>query len=354
MRRPAVILLLLLLAGLAAGAWWYLHLRAPARPTEASFADLPGWSAGEPAPALAAFRRSCTRPLPPPWHAACRQAATAEDARRFFESAFTPWRIGDGLVTGYYEPLLRGSATRHGAYQTPVYGLPDDLVTVDLGLFRPALQGQHVTGRLQGHRLLPYPARAAIDAHPPAARVLFWGDDPVSVFFLHVQGSGRVQLDDGRVLRVGYAGQNGRPYTAIGRTLIAQGALTRQAVSMQAIRAWLVAHPAQARGVMRSDASYVFFQDTPVGDPSLGAQGTQGVPLTPRGSAAVDPAAHTFGTPVFVVGQGLFIAQDTGGAIRGPARADIFFGFGPAAEDAAGRLKGQTTFYVLLPKGVAP
>jgi membrane-bound lytic murein transglycosylase A len=373
--RLLIGLAFLLLLAAAFGIWRYVHPAGeePLRLDAVSFADLPGWSRSDASAALAAFRRSCAKilALPPKtamayagtaadWRAACAQAATARDGHVFFESAFVPYAVGnaDGLVTGYYEPLLNGSRTRHGAYQTPVYGLPDDLISIDLGLFRPEWKGQTIAGRLDGHRLLPFASRAEIDARPPAkARVLFYGDDPVAIFFLHIQGSGRVWLDDGTLLRVNYAGQNGHPYTAIGRTLIRQGALTREAVSMQTIRAWLKANPARARQVMESDASFVFFQEVPLGDAALGPLGSEGAALTPRGSVAVDTHIHPLGAPLFIVGDGianLFVAQDTGGAIRGPARADIFFGFGSDAESAAGGLKAQARFYVLLPKGVAP
>ena len=200
-----------------------------------------------------------------------------------------------------------------------------------------------------------------IDARPPNAAVLFYGDDPVSVFFLHIQGSGRVALDDGSTVRVAYAGQNGRPYTAIGRALIRSGALTRQAVSMQSIRQWLTSHRSAAGQLMQTDESYVFFKETPLGDPSLGSSGTEGVALTPLASIAVDRKFHALGIPFFIdttmpdgrTLQGLFVAQDTGGAIRGPARADIFFGFGGDAENLAGKLKSSGRIYVLLPKFVA-
>jgi len=369
----ALALLLIALSGLA--TWWFL--RAPAeeklRLDAVAFADLPGWSENNPSAALAAFRRSCGKILALPsgtamayagtaadWRTACTAAATARDARAFFENAFVPYAIGrsDGLVTGYYEALLNGSRTRHGVYQTPVYGLPDDLISIDLGLFRPEWKGETIAGRLAGKRLLPYPTRAQIDAAPPAtAKVLFWGDDPVSVFFLHIQGSGRVWLDDGTILRVNYAGQNGHPYTAIGRTLIRQYGVPREGMSMQVIAAWLKANPSRARPVMESDASFVFFQEVPVGDSALGPEGSEGVALTPRGSVAVDNHIHPFGAPVYIAGDGLanlFVAQDTGGAIRGAPRADIFFGFGASAQNAAGVLKAQARFYVLLPKGVTP
>ena len=367
--------MLVLIAASGAVAWWFFRA-APQeeklRLTAVTFADLPAWSTSDASAALSAFRRSCVKlqTLPPKtamayagtagdWRSVCEHAAAARDARGFFENTFSPYTIGDadGLVTGYYEPLLNGSRTRHGAYQTPVYGVPDDLISIDLGLFRPEWKGERIAGRLDGRRLLPFPSRAEIDRAPPRARVLFYGDDPVAVFFLHIQGSGRVWLDDGTILRVNYAGQNGQPYTPIGRILIHDYGVPREGMSMQVIAAWLKTHPQLARKVMESDASFVFFEERPVGDAALGPEGTQGVPLTPKGSIAVDAHIHPFGAPLYIAGDGLanlFVAQDTGGAIRGAARADIFFGFGAGAEGAAGTLKAQARFYVLLPKGVTP
>ena len=371
--RLLLALLLLLIAASGLALWWFAKnppVQEELSLTPVSFADLPGWSGTDADAALKAFRRSCAKieMLPPAaplayagtaadWRPACDGAVAARDGRAFFERTFTPYSIGEGLVTGYYEPLLNGSETRHGRYQTPVYGLPDDLISIDLGQFRPEWKGEKLAGRLDGRRLLPYPARAEIDVKPPkAARVLFYGDDPIAVFFLHIQGSGRVWLDDGRMLRVTYAGQNGQPYTAIGRTLIARG-VPRDGMSMQVVRAWLLAHPKEARDVMESDASFIFFQTAPVGDAALGPPGTEGVALTPRASVAVDDHIHPFGAPVYIAAGGianLFVAQDTGGAIRGPARADIFYGFGASAENTAGGMKARGQFFVLLPKGVAP
>src|SRR5205814_720937 len=178
-------------------------------------------------------------------------------------------------------------------------------------------------------------------------------DDPFGAFFLHIQGSGRARLDNGSMLRLAYAGQNGRPYAPIGRLLIARGDIDREHMSMQAIRAWLAMHPRDARTVMESDQSYVFFRELPIGDPLLGSPGTEGVPLTPEASIAIDPAVLALGVPMYVVAQApaagsggqlfrfahLCIAQDTGGAIKGVARGDIFWGFGARAESIAGRMK---------------
>jgi len=378
-RLPGLIILFALAAAGIAG--WFLLPRTSVPPEKLilspiGFDAIPGWTRSDPAPALAAFRRSCValRTLPPAaelgayagrvsdWLPACAGAASAKSARKFFETNFVAEAAeGEGLFTGYYEPMLHGSRTRHGAYQTPVYGVPSDLVSVDLGLFRPEWKGERMAGRISGQTLVPYPTRADIDATPPAARVLFYGDDPVAVFFLHIQGSGRVALDDGSVLRVAYAGQNGRPYTPIGRTLVHSGALPRDAVSMQSIRTWLKANPSAAARVMESDQSFVFFQDSPVGDPALGASGAEHVALTPMASIAVDLRHHPLGVPMFIATtmpdgrplQQLFVAQDTGGAIRGPVRADIYFGFGDKAGDVAGGMKASGRLYVLLPKTLA-
>ena len=341
-----------------------------------AFSEIPGWVQVNPIAALAAFRRSCSVVLnkapnltlggyageAADWQPVCRRALNGDAARRFFETNFIPLRVnGEALFTGYYEPLLRGSRTRHGAYQTPVYALPRDLVSVDLGTFRAGWKGERIAGRVSGQHLVPYETRAGIDAKPPSADVLFYGDDPVAVFFLHIQGSGRVALDDGTILRVSYAGQNGRPYTAIGGTLIRSAALERKSVSMQTIRDWLKRRPEAAQRVMETDESFVFFRESPVSDASLGSVGTQGVALTPLASVAVDPNYHALGVPFFIdtttpdgqTMQRLAVSQDTGGAIRGPARADIFFGFGAAAEEAAGKMKATGQLFVLLPKALA-
>ena len=302
------------------------------------------------------------------WTAVCSAAHTrfnsADQARAFFEHWFAPVSVSagdqrDGLFTGYYEPQLNASRTRHGAYQTAVYSVPDDLISVDLGAFRAKLHGEHIAGRVENNRLIPYDARAGIDTKGlPHARVLFYADDPVAVFFLHIQGSGRVRFEDATTERVVYAAQNGQPYTPIGRTLIARHALAREDVSLQSIRAWLHAHPGAAREVMETDASYVFFKEEPIGDPSLGAKGAQGAALTPNASLAVDPRLHALGVPFFVSAtlpdgkplRSLFVAQDMGGAIRGPVRGDLFFGIGPNAEAMAGQMKQKGRLYALLPK----
>jgi membrane-bound lytic murein transglycosylase A len=346
------------------------------RLTQVEFGDLPGWSKADLNPALASFQRGCmvlkSKPPESPmagkgyagsvadWQAVCANAKG--NARAFFESNFTPYQISaggvrDGLFTGYYEPLIRASHNRHGAYQTPVYGLPPDLIRVDLSQFSPRFAGEHISGRLNGQRLVPFATRAQIDAAGlPNTKILFWCDDPVALFFLQIQGSGRVRLDDGASERIAYAGENGRPYTAIGRVLMADGILTSQNVSLASIRAWLKGNPARARDVMEADQSFVFFEEKPVGDTNLGSPGTLGAALTPLASMALDPRLNALGAPYYVNAapvRALLIGQDTGGAIRGPVRGDVFFGFGDKAQDQAGGLKASGNLFVLLPHAVA-
>jgi membrane-bound lytic murein transglycosylase A len=341
----------------------------------AGFDQLPGWQDANTREGLAAFQRSCAVLMQKPdtapmggagyagmvgdWRGICTHANG--DAKAFFAQNFTPYAVsGEALFTGYYEPQIRGRRMRGGAFQTPVYGLPSDLVRADLGLFDPKLKGEHISGRVSGHALLPYPDRARIEKDGvKTASVLFYTDDPIAFFFLQIQGSGRVVFDDGGSERIAYAGENGQPYTAIGRTLIADGSLTREEVSLQTIRAWLLAHPDRARGVMQTDKSYIFFQEKPLGDTALGAVGSLGTNLTPLGSLAVDQRLHALGAPMFVAADGpdpvhgVMVAQDTGGAIRGAARGDVFFGFGPQAEARAGAMKAPGALYVLIPNALA-
>ena len=262
-----------------------------------------------------------------------------------------------GIFTGYYEPLIAGSHAQHDTYQTPVYGLPPDLVRVDLSQFSPRFEGEHISGRLDGRRLVPYSTRAEIDTKGlNNTKILFWCDDPVALFFLQIQGSGRVRFDDGSSERIAFAGENGRPYTAIGRVLIDMGALARDNVSLTSIKDWLRHNPARARAVMEADQSFVFFEEKPLGDEGLGSPGTLGARLTPRASLAIDPRLNVLGAPYYVDVQpvrGILVGQDTGGAIRGPVRGDVFFGFGGKAEKDAGGMKAGGEMYVLLPKAVA-
>jgi membrane-bound lytic murein transglycosylase A len=377
-RLVFIIFAIAILSLIGAGVYWYLNPEpGPLTLSRASFFDLKGWADSDPSPALAAFQRSCQALAAKPdseamgtyggtladWRPACAAAQKADPkkARAFFATWFTPvavtaGRVEQGRFTGYYEPEIKGSRTRQGAFQVPVYGKPDDLIQVDLGAFRPNLAGDRIAGRLDGMKLVPYASRAEIAAvglrH---AAVLFYTDDKVELFFLHIQGSGRVMFPDGSSARVAYAAQNGQPYTAIGKTLIARG-VPKDGMSLQVIRDWLKAHPADTDAVMNADASYVFFSEEPVGDPALGAKGAEGVPLTPKASLAVDTRLHGLGTPFFVTGPAplgrLLIAQDIGGAIRGVIRGDVYFGYGAQAEAEAGIMNQTGRLYALLPKPV--
>lgn len=362
----------------------------------AGFADLPGWQADAPAAALPALARSCARMLarpadrgldgfdrygtPADWRPFCTALGSlkpGDDAalRALAERELAPVAVlgedaAQGLFTGYYEPLVHGSRRRHGAYQVPLYRQPADLVQVDLGEFRDSLKGQRIAGRVRDGRLKPYDDRAAIEAGALAGRdlELVWLDDAADAFFLQVQGSGLVQLDDGSQMRVGFAAQNGHAYVAVGRVLIARGEIAREDVSLQTIRAWLAAHPAEAPALLRENPSYVFFRELPKPqDDSDGPPGAQGVALLPGRSLAVDRSHFALGLPVWLDTtqpalqpgaaekplRRLMVAQDTGGAIRGGVRGDVFWGHGDEAEALAGRMKQPGRWWLLLPKPVA-
>ncbi len=366
---------LLLVAGCA---------REPAPPAlvlePASFATLDGWAGDGHAEALAAFRRSCPRlssdRAAEAWArlgvgraalaTACAAAASvppgdAPAARAFFETHFAPVLAtnngeAQGLFTGYYEPEVHGAARRGGRYQVPLYRPPENLVNIDLGAFRAEWKGEQIVGQVTGDKVVPVPARAEVDRGAFAGKglELLWVDSAVDAFFLHVQGSGRVVMDDGRTVRVGYAAKNGRPYYAIGRELIRRGALPPDQVSMRSIRAWLAAHPGEAAGVMALNPSYVFFREID-GDGPVGAQN---VVLSAERSVAVDPAFIALGAPLWLettdpagaTFRRLVIAQDTGGAVKGPVRGDIYFGSGAAAGARAGSMRAPGRYYLLLPK----
>ena len=252
---------------------------------------------------------------------------------------------------------------RTAKYSVPLYRVPDDLIVVDLASVYPELSSMRLRGKLQGRRIVPYPSRSEItSSNVLAGQELVWVDDPVDAFFLEIQGSGRVQLDDCEELRLGYAAQNGFPYAAIGRELLRRGALTKEQVSMASIRDWLEAHPQEAGDVMRTNASYIFFRQL-TGE---GPLGSLGVPLTPQRSLAVDPLFVPLGVPLWLdttlpagVPGGarplrrLVVAQDTGGAINGPVRGDVFWGHGDEAAALAGSMRQPGRLWLLLPRTVA-
>ena len=337
----------------------------------ATFADLPGWASDDLRAVWPAFLSSCSvLGKRAEWQESCTIARTVDKSsepaiRLFFETFLQPQRViapdgsDSGLVTGYYEAQLRGARRQAGVYQTPLYRVPDDLLTIDLAGVYPDLKGKRLRGRLQGKKVVPYASRAEIATAGFPGKELLWVDDPVEAFFLEVQGSGRVQLDSGETVRVAYGDQNGHPYKSIGKWLVEQGELTAEQATAQGIKAWIAAHPARRQELFNANPSYVFFREEKIADPSVGPKGSLGVPLTPGRSVAVDATQIPLGAPLFldttqaaseVPMQRLVMAQDTGGAIRGAIRVDFFFGFGPEAADNAGRMKQRGQVWVLLPK----
>lgn len=318
--------------------------------------------------ALQAFRISCPQlqrrrdgsglTRPEDWTPSCSAAQTWPDADPlpFFEAWFEAVRVGDGKAhaTGYYEPEIAGARAPQPGYAVPVYRRPDDLVDVDLGLFSDSLAGRRIRGRVEGTQLMPYPDRAAIDAGALAGRGLeiAWAADPVEFFFLQIQGSGRLRLPDGSVMRIGYDGQNGRDYVGIGGMLKERGLLAPGQSSMQGIMAYLRAQPDGGRAVMHENRSFIFFRELT----GPGPVGAMGVPVSPRATVAADPLFVPLGAPVFLSmdraeANGLWIAQDTGGAIKGANRFDTFWGAGDAARTIAGGMSARGQALLLLPRG---
>jgi len=267
-----------------------------------------------------------------------------------------------GMITGYYEPVIEGSRTPTTVHRQPIFGVPDDLVVVDLSAISPETRGLRLRGRLDGRRLVPYWSRGEIDARGTAfpAPVIAWSADPVELFFLQIQGSGQIVLENGERLRVGYADQNGHPYRSLGRYLVDAGQLKLEQASMQGIKAWAAANPARLREALDSNPSYVFFRELPA---SGGPIGSLGAPLTAGHSLAVDPRHIPLGAPLFLATtrplsseplERLMVAQDTGGAIGGAVRGDFFWGSGAEAGQQAGRMRQQGRFWLLWPRGETP
>ena len=327
---------------------------------------LPAIDAAAAARALEAFRISCPALLqrsdpsgltrPEDWREACSAAGPADtrSASAFFAEHFETVRVGDGaaFVTGYYEPEIAGSRTRQPGYEVPVYRKPPDLVEVDAATAEAA--GTPRRGRLENGVIVPYYDRAEIEDGALAGRGLeiAWAADPIDLFFLQIQGSGRLRLPDGDVMRIGYAGQNGRDYVGIGRLMRERGLLEPGRTTMQDLVAWLRAHPEEGRAIMRENKSYVFFQELT----GAGPLGALGLPVTARATVAADPKFVPLGAPVILEldrteANGLWIAQDTGGAIKGSNRFDTFWGAGVEAARIAGGMQGRGRAWLLLPKG---
>lgn len=343
----------------------------------ANWADLPGWENDDLGAAWSAFLQSCrgmaSKPHGPAWKRVCDLAKpgsskSSAEVRRFFEAHLAPYAVlnGDGLaaglVTGYYEPLLNGSRHRTRLFAQAVRGVPDDLLTIDLSSVFPELKDKRLRGRLVGNKVVPYWTRGEITAKGEKlpARTLLYVDDAVELFFLQVQGSGRVRFPDGSMVRLNYADQNGHPYQSIGKVLINRGELRAEEASMQGIQSWARANPSRLDELLNANPSYVFFRELPDGPD--GPIGALGVPLTAERSIAVDPRSVPLGTPVFLATtqpnsktamNRLVMAQDTGGAIKGAVRVDYFWGFGKQAGEQAGRMKQEGRVWVLLPPEAA-
>jgi len=331
------------------------------------FTDLPGWSADHHARAIPAILKSCSRigkmpmnkgwgpggvaGLAADWRKPCAAALRVQPgndaaARYYIESTFDAFMAAagdqaDGLFTGYYEAELNGARKASGRFHVPIYAAPPDLkATKERSGGRYLSRSDIFSGALKNRGL-----------------ELMWVDDPVDAFFLHVQGAGRVAMTDGRIVRIGYAGDNGHKYVSIGRELIASGTIPKEKLSMQSIRAWITANPNRGSNLMAQNPRYIFFRELAGKDGPIGAEG---VALTPERSLAVDKAFVPLGVPLWVTtidplnaGKAfnrLMVAQDTGSAIKGPVRGDIFFGFGDASARRAGNMKAKGRYYLLLPK----
>src|SRR3954471_15512664 len=348
----------------------------PAAPERAqyiatSFAALPGWERTRLEPSLRAFLGGCAR-APAVLLGPCGTATTIAigdeaGARRFFEATFTPYALvstesGDtGTITGYYEPVLRGSRLRDAVNRFRIFGVPDDLIVVELSNVAPEARNLRLRGRVDGRRLVPYYTRAEIDARGETfkAPVIGWTSDPVELFFLQIQGSGQLELENGDRVRLAYADQNGHPYRSLGRYLIDRGEMTLDQASMQGIKSWAAANPAKLQDALNVNASYVFFRES---FDSRGVVGALGVPLVPQYSLAVDRRFIPLGAPLFLSTTyplsdqplaRLAFAHDTGGAIRGVVRADLFWGTGPEAGAMAGRMRQGGKMWLLWPRGEA-
>jgi len=327
---------------------------------KSSFDELPNWSQEDYANALESFVQSCKSSKTQQIYAdLCTKATDITNAEEFLIEYFTPYRIAvpnesqEGLLTGYYEPELKGSLTKKEPYIYPVYKTPKDLVIVDLGEQYPELKSYRLRGRLIGNRVVPYHDREDASKNELDAEAICYTDSRIDLFFLEVQGSGRVTLDDGSTIFIGYENQNGHKYASIGKYLVEKGEIPMEDVSLQSIKEWLMQNPSRADEVLNHNRSMVFFRQK-----EHAASGSLGVVLTPKRSIAVDRKYIPLGSMLYLSAQDeaaefncVVMAQDTGGAIKGSVRADLFMGYGDEAKEIAGRLKAPLKLWILLPKG---
>ncbi len=349
----------------------YIFEREPGIGKQIAWDKISDWQRDDLAQAWPAMQAQCPRMTrkSADWEPICESVAqlqnpTSDEVRAFMQQHFKPHRVHgkngklDGLITGYYEPVLDGSRTRTEQFAYPIYAQPEDMLIIELADIYPKLKGMRLRGRLDGNRVLPYWSREEIDGpeQPLAGKEIIWIDDPYGSFFTQIQGSGRVRLQDGSMVGVGYANQNGHPYFAVGKKLVEIGALSLQEVSLFTIKQWLHDNPDRAPEILNANPSYVFFELRESVDE--GPRGSLNVPLTSERSIAVDRRVIPLGTPVWLqttlpdgaAYERLMIAQDTGGAITGPVRADVFFGIGERAEQLAGEMKQRGQMFALLPK----
>lgn len=336
---------------------------------------LPDWEKDDLQPAWQAFLNSCAvlnkQSL---WQETCSMAVllqkpTNTTLKNFFETYFIPFQVinidnsEEGLVTGYYEPLLKGSLKPSKRYRYPIYTAPAELLTIDLGTTYPELKDLRLRGRLDGRKVVPYYTRAEIMNKPAIlnGNEFLWVEDEVELFFLHIQGSGRIIFDSGEVMKIGYADQNGHPYNSIGKVLVQRGELALEGASMQGIKQWGQKNPHKLTELLQKNPRYVFFRQLPA-DLS-GPIGALGVPLTAGRSIAIDPLSMPQGAPVFLATtwpnsnkplNRLMVAQDVGSAIKGGIRADFFWGFGQEASNQAGKMKQSGKMWILMPRSYTP
>lgn len=325
------------------------------------FENLPSWEKENYDEALDNFINSCvsskTQNIYP---GLCEKAGHAKDSKEFIETEFVPYKIHsqggeeEGLLTGYYEPQLSGSLEKTKKYQYPVYATPKDLITVDLGSIYPELQNLRLRGKIEGNKLVPYHERSSSTSENIPAEVICYTDSKIDLFFLEVQGSGRIKLENGKTIFVAYDNQNGHKYSSIGKYLVSMGELSMEEVSLQTIRAWFDANPSRIDEILNYNKSVVYFKqdDNP-------ASGSLGLCLTPSRSIAVDRRYIPLGSMLYLNAKikdenvaSIVLAQDTGGAIKGAVRADMFLGFGEDARNTAGELKSPLELWILLPKNV--
>ena len=349
-----------------------------------SFGALPGWQQDNIIEAVPAYQKSCEALLKnnpqemlgyegvpvafSPWERACtaflkNPPKTSSEFRKFLETHFEVYTVqdennGEGLFTGYYEPFVEASYARSEIYNTPLYRKPKDLIVVEnLGIFKPRMKGERIAGRVHQGTLIPYYSRSEIENGilENQGLEIAWVKDPVDLFFLHIQGSGRLQFEDGSSLGIGYDGTNGQFYIAIGKILYERGHIPKDQINLESMKSWLKAHPEEGREIMNLNPSYVFFRVRDTQDPV----GSQGVELTPTRSLAIDRKWVEWGNLLWLdcehpLGdqplQRLMVTQDTGGAIKGAVRGDFYWGSGPQAEKYAGPMKSKGRFYVLVPK----